>query len=135
MTNPSVNDESSLEPDDLKLCQQSVGYQFANTELLEAALKHASGVSHRLASNERMEFLGDAILGLVVCEQLYLEYPDFLEGEMTKVKSVVVSRDTCARITESIGLSCFSAREWQAIPRFRVPCWRLCLNRSLPRSI
>lgn len=107
MTNPTVNDSSSLEPDDLKVCQERVGYQFVNPELLEAALKHASGVSHRLASNERMEFLGDAILGLVVCEQLYHQYPEFLEGEMTKVKSVVVSRDTCARITEAIGLHDF----------------------------
>jgi ribonuclease-3 len=51
-----------------------------------------------------MEFLGDAILGLVVCEQLYLQYPDYLEGEMTKIKSAVVSRETCARISESMGL-------------------------------
>ena len=51
-----------------------------------------------------MEFLGDAILGMVVCERLYQQYPEYLEGEMTKVKSVVVSRDTCARICEKIGL-------------------------------
>lgn len=102
-----MNDESSLEPEDLEVCQQRIGYQFASRELLESALKHASGVSHRLASNERMEFLGDSILGVLVCEKLYHEYPDFLEGEMTKVKSVVVSRETCARITESIGLQDF----------------------------
>ena len=104
MTSPYMNDSSILEPDDLDVCQQRIGYCFSRPQLLESALKHASGVSHRLASNERMEFLGDAILGVVVCEQLYHQYPDFLEGEMTKVKSVVVSRETCARITESIGL-------------------------------
>ena len=102
-----MNDASNLEPEDLEVCQQRLGYHFSNPELLESALKHASGVSHRLASNERMEFLGDSILGLIVCEQLYLEYPDFLEGEMTKVKSVVVSRETCARITEALGLHDF----------------------------
>ena len=102
-----MNDSSSLQPDELVVCQDRVGYNFKSPQLLESALKHASGVSHRLASNERMEFLGDAILGQVVCEQLYHQYPDFLEGEMTKVKSVVVSRETCARITESIGLQDF----------------------------
>jgi len=89
---------------DLETCQEKLGYRFQNLQILSDALKHASGVSHRLASNERMEFLGDAILGVVVCEQLYLQYPDYLEGELTKVKSVVVSRDTCARISERIGL-------------------------------
>ncbi|MCA9232402.1 MAG: ribonuclease III [Planctomycetales bacterium] len=98
------NDLNSDSTPDLDACQDTIQYRFRDPELLESALKHASGVSHRLASNERMEFLGDAILGMVVCEQLYLEYPDYLEGEMTKVKSVVVSRDTCARVCEKIGL-------------------------------
>ena len=88
----------------LEDCQQQIGYQFKNIEYLESALKHASGVSHRLASNERMEFLGDAILGFIVCEKLYSKYPEYLEGELTKVKSVVVSRDTCAKVSEKIGL-------------------------------
>ena len=52
-------------------CEQRVGYVFKDKDLLNAALTHASGALHRLASNERMEFLGDAILGLVVCEILY----------------------------------------------------------------
>ena len=95
---------ASANDNDLDACQEKVGYRFQNLQLLTDALRHASGVSHRLASNERMEFLGDAILGVVVCEQLYLQYPEYMEGEMTKVKSVVVSRDTCARISERIGL-------------------------------
>ena len=95
---------ASANDNDLDACQEKVGYRFLNLQLLTDALRHASGVSHRLASNERMEFLGDAILGVVVCEQLYLQYPEYMEGEMTKVKSVVVSRDTCARISERIGL-------------------------------
>jgi len=95
---------ASANDTDLDACQEKIGYRFHNLQLLTDALRHASGVSHRLASNERMEFLGDAILGVVVCEQLYLQYPEYMEGEMTKVKSVVVSRDTCARISERIGL-------------------------------
>jgi ribonuclease-3 len=70
-------------------------------------LTHASGAQHRLASNERLEFLGDAILGAVVCELLYRQYPDYLEGDLTKIKSVVVSRQTCAKISESLGMQEF----------------------------
>jgi ribonuclease-3 len=89
---------------DLDLCQAKVGYVFQDVQLLEAALTHASGVQHRLASNERMEFLGDAILGMVVCERLFEQYPEYSEGELTKIKSVVVSRDTCARLSDALAL-------------------------------
>lgn len=92
---------------DLDLCQRKIKYQFRDLEYLAAALKHASGVAHRLASNERMEFLGDAILGFVVCERLYQLYPESLEGELTKIKSVVVSRDTCATVSIRLGLQDF----------------------------
>ena len=67
-------------------------------------MTHASGADHRLASNERLEFLGDAILGAVVCELLFHQYPDYLEGDLTKIKSIVVSRQTCAKISEALGL-------------------------------
>ena len=67
-------------------------------------MTHASGADHRLSSNERLEFLGDAILGLVVCEQLYLQFPGQLEGDLTKLKSIVVSRQTCAKISQALGL-------------------------------
>ena len=104
MNNDNPASESGNGATELQRCQEGIEYQFQNLQLLEDALKHASGVSHRLASNERMEFLGDAILGFVVCEQLYMSYPEYLEGDLTKVKSVVVSRETCARVSESIGL-------------------------------
>ena len=74
-------------------CQAIIGYRFRKPELLRAALTHTSGANTRLASNERMEFLGDAVLGLVCCDQLYERYPEYQEGDMTKVKSVVVSLD------------------------------------------
>jgi ribonuclease-3 len=61
----------------------------------------------RLASNERMEFLGDSVLGLVTCEQLYHRFPDYQEGDLTKVKSVVVSRRTCARFSRELNLGEF----------------------------
>ena len=72
--------------------------------MLRAALTHASGANHRLASNERLEFLGDAILGAVVCELLYCQFPQFLEGDLTRIKSVVVSRETCAKISKGLEL-------------------------------
>ena len=81
-----------------------LGYRFKNTDLLDEALTHASSADDRRNSNERMEFLGDAILGYVVCEYLYENYPDLLEGDMTKIKSAVVSRRVCAQITLAIKL-------------------------------
>lgn len=91
----------------LERCEQALGYTFKNKELLQAALTHASGASTRLESNERLEFLGDSILGLIICEELYTRFPEFLEGDLTKIKSVVVSRRTCAGISKGLGLEEF----------------------------
>lgn len=91
----------------LEECQEVLGYRFAQLDLLRSALTHASGVDSRLSSNERLEFLGDSILGLICCEQLYLRFPEFQEGEMTKIKSVVVSRPTCASISSKLQLGKF----------------------------
>lgn len=71
-----------------------------------------------------MEFLGDAILGYAVCEQLYLRYPDYLEGDMTKIKSVVVSRDTCANVAEKLGL-----------PEFLMLGKGMAADPQIPRSV
>src|SRR6266567_4364997 len=97
----------SFESEILEGCQQAINYRFRQPELLRGALTHASGANTRLASNERMEFLGDAVLGLVTCEQLYLRFPDYQEGDLTKIKSVVVSRRTCARISRLLNLGDF----------------------------
>jgi ribonuclease-3 len=88
-------------------CQNALGYRFRQAGLLRAALTHASGADTRLASNERLEFLGDAVLGLVICEQLFMRFPDYEEGELTKIKSVVVSRRTCARLSKNLNLGDF----------------------------
>jgi ribonuclease-3 len=88
----------------LQECQEAIGYKFRKPELLRAALTHTSGANTRLASNERMEFLGDSVLGLVVCEQLYSRFPEYQEGDLTKVKSVIVSRKTCAQFSRELGL-------------------------------
>lgn len=92
---------------DYAACEARLGYTFTNREFLEAALTHASGAENRLASNERMEFLGDAILGAVVCQRLYRDFPEHLEGELTRLKSIVVSRQTCAKISTALGIEQF----------------------------
>ncbi len=91
----------------LEDCEKRIGYKFSDKMLLREALTHASGAQHRLVSNERLEFLGDAILGAVVCDLLFHQYTDYLEGDLTKIKSIVVSRITCAKISESLGLQEF----------------------------
>jgi ribonuclease-3 len=91
----------------LEACQRRIGYTFSDKGLLRAALTHASGADNRLASNERLEFLGDAILGAVVCESLFHQYPEYLEGDLTRIKSIVVSRQTCAKISLALGMQEF----------------------------
>jgi len=89
----------------LQHCQALIGYNFSNPDLLQLALTHASVALTRTESNERLEFLGDAVLGLAVCHELYSSQKDLLEGDMTKIKSAVVSRQTCANIAEETGIS------------------------------
>jgi ribonuclease-3 len=85
--------------------EKVLGYKFNNPQLLKEALTHASIADRRLDSNERMEFLGDAVLDLIVCEALYLKFPEYQEGDLTKVKSAVVSRRTCAEVANETGLT------------------------------
>jgi ribonuclease III len=103
---------SSLQPaspiiNHFEVLEERIGYKFSDGNLLHSALTHASGAEHRLASNERMEFLGDSILGAVVCELLYHQFPDYLEGDLTRIKSIVVSRQTCAKISQALGMQEF----------------------------
>lgn len=91
----------------LDQCSEALGYRFGDRALLELCLTHASVARTRLASNERLEFLGDAVLGLVVCEMLFQKYPGSAEGEMTRLKSELVSRRTCAKLTQELGLEHF----------------------------
>ena len=78
-------------------CQRVVGYHFSDPDLLEIALTHSSVRAPDRECNERQEFLGDSVLGLVVTEELYKRLPDQQEGEMTRIKSAVVSRGALYR--------------------------------------
>jgi ribonuclease-3 len=88
-------------------CQTQMGYAFRNKELLRNALTHSSGADTPLAANERMEFLGDSVLSYVICDYLFKKLPNTLEGDMTKVKSSVVSRSTCQKNCKKLGLDKF----------------------------
>jgi len=94
----------TMKTDDIAKAEQMLGYTFRDHTLLKRALTHASLADSRLESNERLEFLGDAILGMVVCEYLFEHYEGLLEGEMTKIKSTVVSRRVCAEVAIDLGL-------------------------------
>jgi len=82
-----------------------LAYVFSQPQLLVTSLTHSSIANSRGESNERLEFLGDAVLGMVVCTELYERFGDWQEGDLTKVKSVVVSRRVCAEIADRIGLT------------------------------
>lgn len=93
-----------MKPEAIQRAQSILGHTFNNPQLLKESLTHASIADNRLQSNERMEFLGDAVLDLIVCEELYRRFPEYQEGDMTKVKSAVVSRRTCAEVSNETGL-------------------------------
>lgn len=116
--------ECDLSVEALEECETALDYRFQNRDLLRNCLTHASGANHRLASNERLEFLGDAILGAVVCEMLYHRFPEETEGELTRIKSIVVSRTTCAKISLALGL-----------PGFLLLGKGLSVHESVPTSV
>ena len=98
---------SELTDDLLTECEEVLEYEFGDRALLRRALTHSSAARTRSESNERLEFLGDAILGSIVCEELFHRYPENAEGELTRIKSVIVSRATCSKITHKLGLDEF----------------------------
>lgn len=93
-----------IDDDLIRLTQERVNHVFTDPALVMRALRHSSQADHRTESNERLEFLGDSVLGLVICEHLYQTYPDYLEGELTKIKSNIVSRKTCAELAIELEL-------------------------------
>jgi ribonuclease III len=84
--------------------QDRIGYLFRDPSLLERALTHPSSTAEDGRDNERMEFLGDSVVNLCVARALYERHPDWSEGELTQVKSAVVSTQALARSAELLGL-------------------------------
>ena len=96
-----------MEANDKRLaqCQQVIGYYFSNPRLLETALTHSSLRAPDRECNERLEFLGDSILGMVITEELYHLLPDQSEGDLTRIKSAVVSRSALLTTSQRLGLA------------------------------
>jgi ribonuclease III len=94
--------------DEFEALQQAIGYRFRDRGLLEHAMTHTSraneDVSGGVVDNESMEFLGDALLGSVVAEMLFREFPDYDEGQKSKTKAAVVSTASLARQAERLQL-------------------------------
>ena len=92
----------------IKDLEVAIGYQFQNINLLHNALAHSSYANERwhnsLMSNERLEFLGDSILGMLVAEHLYKTFPDRPEGDLTRMRADMVCEKALAKVAQQIGL-------------------------------
>lgn len=96
---------------DIAALQETLGVTFRDPSRLEQALVHSSYINENpdLVSghNERLEFLGDAVLDFIVAEKLYQDFPDVSEGEMTRLRAALVRRDTLARLARAVKLGDF----------------------------
>jgi len=92
----------------IKDLETAIGYKFQNISLLQNALTHSSYANERwhnsLLSNERLEFLGDSVLGMLVADYLYRTFPDRPEGELTRMRADMVCEHTLATAANRIGL-------------------------------
>lgn len=88
--------------------EKAIGYEFRNITLLQNALSHSSYANERwhdsLKSNERLEFLGDSVLGMLVADYLYRTFPDRPEGELTRMRADMVREKTLATVANRLGL-------------------------------
>ena len=108
----SVSGSRPLDPLDLdgaadeRALADRLEHRFNDWSLLHQALSHRSWCAERESSpsNERLEFLGDAVLGLVVAEHCYAAYPEFAEGQLAKVRSAVVNARVLAQVAEALGV-------------------------------
>lgn len=88
--------------------EEALGYRFRNRALLEEALSHSSYANeHRasgIRSNERLEFLGDSVLGFVTAEFLFAKHPDAPEGELTRIRAILVCEDSLYEVAQRLSL-------------------------------
>ncbi|GAB4355099.1 MAG: ribonuclease III [Candidatus Abyssubacteria bacterium] len=94
---------------DLKELQRALGVKFRRISFLDQALSHSSFVNERSDQrgnhNEKLEFLGDAVLELIVSHELFQNYPNYFEGQLTKLRAAVVSKTTLANLAKKIGIA------------------------------
>ena len=95
--------------EELKKLEESIGYNFKNKNLIDVALTHSSYINEskdkKRSSNERLEFLGDSILDLVVSEELYKNHKSYPEGKLTKIRSRIVCTSSFSMASEKFNLS------------------------------
>lgn len=88
--------------------EEKLGYRFKNRALLENALQHSSYANeHRgagMRSNERLEFLGDAVLGVVTADYLYKKHPDLPEGDLTRIRAALVCEESLHEVAQGLNL-------------------------------
>lgn len=95
---------NAFSPSRFEAITTQIGYRFADASLLVQALTHGSTQKHK-GNYQRLEFLGDRVLGLIIAERLFADYPDHGEGELTAIHSSLVRGESCARAGDTIGLS------------------------------
>ena len=90
----------------MKVLEEKIGYVFKNKDLLTEALTHSSYANEQgnLESNERMEFLGDAVLSIVSAEYLYKKFPDLPEGKLSKIRSSLVCTQSLSSFSRELGV-------------------------------
>jgi ribonuclease-3 len=101
-------------PEDIAALQEALGHFFVRPQLLEQALTHSSKAREQASregsddscvdDNEQLEFLGDAILGFIISEELFQRFPHFSEGELSKLRAHLVSEKHLIRVAQEIGL-------------------------------
>ncbi len=111
---PVVPLHSNMKSRNITDLEQALGYRFEHPELLEQALTHSSQareleslqtlVSTRVGDNEQLEFLGDAVLGLITTEELFHRFPHFREGELSKLRAHLVSEKHLIRVAQQLEL-------------------------------
>lgn len=105
---PQVSERLTRIRDEFRAVEEAIGYRFADPGLLEHALTHRSraheDASGGVRDNESLEFLGDAVLGLVIADRLFREFPEWNEGQKSKAKAMLVSTVALAHIGEDVGL-------------------------------
>lgn len=97
-----------MEAEKMEQLEELLGYQFNDKSLLINAMTHSSLADSRADSNERLEFFGDAVLDMIICENLFERFPDYQEGDLTKIKSMLVSRKTCSKVASGLEFAGFA---------------------------
>jgi ribonuclease-3 len=98
-----------LPPNNFEALSEKLKYKFNDTELVQVALTHSSWCAENRGStsNERLEFLGDAVLGMVVTRYIYDQYPELSEGKLSQLRALVVSSSSLSQLAEELGVGSY----------------------------